>query len=958
MNEDRQAIWGQFSAPNLAYLAELYERYRSDPASGGPEIRGFFDRWGEPPTTYPAAPTPQPEAALPPAADLVCGAKALATAIRMYGHHAARLDPLGSEPPGDRALLPESHGLREEDLSALPASVIEGPVAVGAASALEANQRLRGIYQGAMGLEFEHISNAEEREWWMEAVESGRYRPPQDPIDGRSLLERLSQVEGFELFLQSAYPTQTRFSLEGLDMLVPMLDELVSDAAAAGTKSMMLGMAHRGRLNVLAHVLGRPYEQILAEFQGAYQRPNISDTDSSDVGWTGDVKYHLGGGRAVPGGREGEMVVSMVPNPSHLEFVDPVVEGMTRAASEYRNERGPARLDEEISLAVLLHGDAAFVGEGVVAETLNLSRLPGYRSGGTLHIIENNQVGFTTLPGLGRSTLFASDLAKGFEIPIVHVNADDPEACIVALRLAHAYLVRFRKDAVVDLIGYRRRGHNEGDDPTFTQPVMYRKIAGHPTVRELWAREMARRGVVPEEEAQRMLREVMERLQAIRRSLPREVAPGGEERFPAGLEAGGTTGGLGHPGVAKEIATAVQADELRRLNEELLALPEGFHLHPKLQPIRSRRRAALTPEEGGERSRIDWAHAESLAFASILAEGTPIRLTGQDTARGTFSQRHAVLHDVETGATYVPLQRLPSARAACGIWDSPLSETATMGFEYGYSLQAPEALVLWEAQYGDFVDAAQTVVDAFVVSARSKWGVSNSLVLLLPHGYEGQGPEHSSARLERFLQMAAEDNMRIANCTTAAQYFHILRRQAKLLALDPRPLVLMTPKSLLRHPLAASALEELSQGRFQPVIDDARARENPDAVRRLVLCSGKVYVDLVTARIETAGGQGPTQTAIVRVEELYPFPAEEIRRIVEGYPGLHEVAWVQEEPRNMGAWTYVAPRLRDLLQDRWPLLYVGRTRRASPAEGAHEWHVREQRRVVQDALLREAPSIG
>ncbi|MHB8993356.1 MAG: 2-oxoglutarate dehydrogenase E1 component [Chloroflexota bacterium] len=955
MDEDRQAIWAQFSDLNLAYLAGLYERYQADPGSVDPETRAFFDRWGTPPVAPPVSPIPRPAAAAPVEAGVACGARALATAIRMYGHHAARLDPLGGEPRGDTALLPESHGLREEELVTLPASVIGGPAAEGAANALEAIDNLRRIYQGAMGLEFEHISDAGERQWWTEAVESGRYRPPRDPIDGRRLLERLTQVEAFERFLQGVFPTQTRFSLEGLDMLVPMLDELVGDAAGVGTKSMMLGMAHRGRLNVLAHVLGKPYEQILAEFRGSYQRPNVSSSGSSDVGWTGDVKYHLGGGKAVPGGWEGEMVVSMAPNPSHLEFVDPVVEGMTRAASESRSEKGPARLDETTSLAVLLHGDAAFVGEGVVAETLNLSQLPGYRSGGTIHIIENNQLGFTTAPEAGRSTLFASDLAKGFEMPIVHVNADDPEACIVALRLAHAYLVQFHKDVIVDLIGYRRHGHNEGDDPSFTQPVMYRIVADHPTVRELWAREMERRGLVTAEEARRMLQEAMERLQSIRRSLPKEVPADGEERFPAGLEAGGTRGGLGHPGAAAEIETAVPVDTLRRLNDELLSLPPGFHLHPRLQPLYSRRRAALAPEEGEDRNRIDWAHAEVLAFASILAEGSSVRLTGQDTARGTFSQRHMVLHDVETGLTYVPLQEMPSARAACEVLDSPLSETATMGFEFGYSAQASGALVLWEAQYGDFVDAAQVIIDSFVASARPKWGLLNSLVLLLPHGYEGQGPDHSSARLERFLQMAAEDNMRIANCTTAAQYFHLLRRQVKLLLLDPRPLVLMTPKSLLRHPMAASSPEDLAGGRFRTVIDDRQAREDRESVRRLILCSGKVYVDLVAARSGTGGAPSPISASIVRVEELYPFPAEEIWGIVQGYPGLREVVWVQEEPRNMGAWTYVAPRLRDLLGERWPLLYVGRTRRASPAEGSYGWHVREQRRVVEDALLREAP---
>lgn len=952
MDGNAKSVWAEFSGPNAAYLTELYDRYRIDPNSVAPEIRTFFDRWG-PPLAPPPPGVPVREVVAPPLdCERVSAARELSTAIRMYGHHAARLDPLGSEPPGDTVLLPESHGLREEDLVTLPASIVGGPLAQGARNALEAIDALRRVYQGTTGYEFEHISHAEERNWLFEAAESGRYRPPKDPIDGRRLLERLTQVEAFERFLQSAFPTQTRFSVEGLDMLVPMLDELLESVAQAGTKKVMLGMAHRGRLNVLAHVLGKPYEQIIAEFQGAYQRPDTGVSESGGGGWTGDVKYHLGAGTALDGGPEVGTQVFMSPNPSHLEFIDPVVEGMARAVGERRDRPGPAQLDERASLAVQIHGDASFPGEGIVAETLNLSGLPGYRIGGTFHLIANNQLGFTTPPEMGRSTLFASDLAKGFEIPIVHVNADDPEACIAAVRLAHAYREQFRKDVLVDLIGYRRLGHNEGDEPTFTQPLIYKVIAQHPRVRERWAQELERRGLVTAEEAQTLLREAAERLQAARRSLPKEISPPAEERYPAGLEAGGTTGGLGHPGAAAEVQTAVPVDLLRELNEQLLALPEGFKLHPRLGPFYNRRRAALSPTgDERDRSRIDWAHAEALALASILAEATPIRLTGQDTVRGTFSQRHIALHDVETGAVYVPLQNLPSARAAFDVWNSPLSEASTLGFEYGYNVEAQEALVLWEAQYGDFVDAAQVHIDEFITSGRSKWGQLSSLVLLLPHGYEGQGPDHSSARPERFLQMAAEDNLRIANCTTAAQYFHLLRRQTKLLRLDPRPLVLLTPKSLLRHPMAASSVEELAEGRFQPVIDDRLAREKPEAVRRLVLCSGKVYVDLVSGRPPEGGLPGPAEVAIVRVEELYPFPAEEIGKVITGYPGLEEVVWVQEEPRNMGAWTYVAPRLRDLTQGRWPILYVGRTRRASPAEGVHEWHAREQERLVREALL-------
>ncbi|HZS02219.1 MAG TPA: 2-oxoglutarate dehydrogenase E1 component [Chloroflexota bacterium] len=953
--------WSEFAGPNAAYLLDLYERYAADPTAVDAATRALFERRGPPPLGAPGAPgatAPAAPAAPALSGQLVAGgdnarraaaAVSLAQAIAAFGYRAAQLDPLGSPPPGDPELLPETHGLSEADLAALPAAIIGGPAAEGAATALDAIRRLRAIYAGTTGYEFEHVSDAEERVWLRNAVESGRFAPPHDPIDERRLLERLTEVGALERFLQRALPGQTRFSLEGLGMLVPMLDEIVGAAAEAGTRAVLLGMAHRGRLNVLAHVLGKPYDQMLAEFMGQLHRANVAPSDQGGESWTGDVQYHLGARRAYPGGAAVELTVCLAPNPSHLEFVDPVVEGMTRASDERRDAPGPARQDELASLAVLIHGDASFPGQGVVAETLNLSRLPGYRTGGTLHIIANNQLGFTTPPAEGRSTAYASDLAKGFEVPVIHVNADDPVACVAATRLAHAYRERFRKDVLIDLIGYRRWGHNEGDEPAFTQPRLYARIAQHPTVRERWAAELVRRGLVTAAEVDAMLQAQIERLHAIRRALP-AAPPDALAAASTGREGGGASGGLGHQGAAVGVETAVPAAELVALNEQLLAWPPGFHLHPKLERPFSRRRAALASLDGHDEPRVDWAHAEALAFASILADGTPIRLTGQDVARGTFSQRHLVLHDVETGAPFIPLQALPAARASFEVWNSPLSEQAALGFEFGYSVQAPEALVLWEAQYGDFVNGAQVIVDQFIVSAQSKWGQRPSLVLLLPHGYEGQGPEHSSARPERFLQLAAEDNLRIANCTTAAQYFHLLRRQARLLAADPRPLVVFTPKSLLRHPLAAAPLVALATGRFQPVLDDPLARQGPAAVRRLVLCSGKVYVDLVASGQQAGPAGAAPAVAVARVEELYPFPQQELADLVAAYPRLEEVVWLQEEPRNMGAWLYMAPRLRDLLGGRLPLVYVGRARRASPAEGIREWHVQAQARLVEAAF--------
>jgi 2-oxoglutarate dehydrogenase E1 component len=991
MSDD--AIWGDFSGPNAAYLLDLYDRYRSQPESVPDEAREFFERSGPPPAALEQEPTePGGSRVLPeirPPSDatagngsrrqetisplLVAGAVGLATAIRAYGYRAARLDPLGSEPPGDSALRAETHGIHEEELAALPASIVGGPVAESAGNALVAIRELRRIYQGTSGYEFEHVSNAGERNWLRNAVEGGQFSPPKDPIDELNLLKRLTEVGAFERFLHTVFPGQTRFSLEGLGMMIPMLDEIIGAAAEAGARSVLVGMAHRGRLNVLAHVLGKPYEQLIGAFMGASDREH-SVADSSDDGWTGDVKYHLGARKAYRGGREVEMLVYLAPNPSHLEWVDAVVVGMDRASDERRDIPGQARQDELASQAILIHGDASFPGQGIVAETLNLSRLPGYRVGGTLHIITNNQLGFTTPPSSGRSTLFASDLAKGFEIPIIHVNADDPEACIAAARLAHAYRERFRQDVVIDLIGYRRWGHNEGDEPTFTQPRLYAQIAQHPRVREIWAQELERRGLITVQEADAMLQAAVERLHGIRRKLQEQLPKELEGTTTSGLEAGGAAGGLGRPGVASAIETAVPLDRLAALNEELYRMPPGFHLHPKLERPFGRRRGALAPSprvegvegvQDAEPRRVEWAHAEALAFASILADGTPVRLTGQDAARGTFSQRHLVLHDVETGLTYCPLQQLRAARASFEVWDSPLSEQATLAFEFGYSVQS-EALVLWEAQYGDFVNVPQAVIDQFIVSARSKWGQYTGMVMLLPHGYEGQGPEHSSARLERFLQLVAEDNLRIANLTTAAQYFHILRRQKTLLSLDPRPLILLTPKSLLRNPLAASEPEDLGSSRFEPVLGDIRPEPHPEAVRRLVMCSGKVFYDLVAAREKLVQQKQPegnglyppsvAEVALVRVEELYPFPAAELAARVESFPNLEEVVWLQEEPRNMGAWTWVAPRIRDLLRDRLPLVYIGRTRRASPAEGSHHWHVREQERLVQ-AAFRLGPPI-
>jgi 2-oxoglutarate dehydrogenase E1 component len=914
-------LWEDFHGPNAAYVLELYERYLEDPVSVDPASRALFERWTPQVDGFPAVVTPDVDIAV------VVGATNLAQAIREYGHRAAQLDPLGEPPPGDPALDPETHAITEEDLERLPASVVGGPIAESARNAWEAIRILHAIYSARIGYDYAHIHTPQEREWLRYAAECGRFRPPDAQIDGRHLLRRLTQVAVFERFLHSFFPGKTRFSIEGLDMLVPMLDEIVAATAGKDICSILIGMAHRGRLNVLAHVLDKPYEQILAEFED----PGYNMTMRNELGWTGDVKYHKGARHPVTADHSIQLLVSMPPNPSHVEHINPVLEGMARAAGSVVDHPGSPDFYPHASLPILIHGDAAFSAQGVVAETLNMSGIDGYRVGGTIHIIANNQLGFTTTPDEGHSTHYASDLAKGYEIPIMHVNADDPQACLEAARTAFAYRMQFEKDFMIDLVGYRRYGHNEGDEPAYTQPVLYEKIEKHPSVREQWAQTVYERGLVEPGEAEEWVDRDMSVLQETLEQLERD-----EELLEPELE-------TPPAGAARRVKTSVPVEELQALNEALIIMPEGFSLNRKLARGQDRRRGIF---EDMDAASVDWATAEDLAFGSILADGIAIRLTGEDVERGTFSQRHAVLHDTQTGETYVPLQALPQAQASFEIRNSPLSESAAVGFEYGYSIQAPERLVIWEAQYGDFVNGAQVMIDEFVTSARAKWEQTPSLVMLLPHGLEGQGPDHSSARPERFLRLAAETNLRIANCSTSAQYFHLLRRQALLLETDPLPLIVFTPKSLLRHPRVASPPRAFSEGGWQPVIDDARAREHPESVRHLVLCSGKIYVDLVS---DEAWAAHP-EIAIARLEQLYRFPVEELQDLLAGYSGLQGVTWVQEEPENMGAWPFVEPRLRELIDGHWSLGHVSRPRSSSAAEGSATWHRLNQQALVQQVF--------
>ena len=942
---------------NAGYAEQLYERALRERGVVPPSLA----EWVDGTVTAPSSAAPGPIAAGLDATQLearlrtAAAAGALAESYRALGHLAVPLDPLGSPPPGHAALDPGYHGVTVADLEKVPAAAI-GLDRLGATAA-DATRRLREIYCGRIGYELDHMEDQAQWSWLVDYIESGRHLEPLDRDGKVHLLRILTEVEGLETFLQRSYLGQKRFSIEGLDMMVPMIRRVIRRTALGGTRKFFLGMAHRGRLNVLAHIIGFPYEALLAEFEGRAARGMQSRIAESG---SGDVKYHVGA-RQLVRSPVGALEISLAPNPSHLEHVNPVVQGMARAAREQlaRESGQPVTGEDESGLdafgtsvlPILVHGDAAFMGQGIVPETLNLARLNGYENGGTLHIVANNQLGFTTDPGDTRSSRYASDIALGFRIPVLHVNADDPEACLSAVQLAIDFHMEFAEDIVVDLVGYRRYGHNEGDEPGYTQPLMYEKIRAHPTVRTIWTDRLVEERVIERGEAEAMAERQADRLNEARARVLEDSGSDDSDSIAWETTAGSTLGiGMkvererprGYEALTaeenwRERISGPDAGRLRELNEAVHAWPGDFTPFSKLARQLERRREAFA--QG-----IDWAHAETLGFASLLTEGVPVRLSGEDSERGTFSQRHLVLHDEHTGDTWTPLKHLAGDQAQFQVWNSPLSEAAVLGFEYGYSAVASDSLVLWEAQFGDFANVAQAIVDQFIVAGRSKWGQESRLVLLLPHGYEGQGPEHSSARLERFLELAAEDNIRVANLTTPAQYFHLLRLQA--LRPARRPLVLMTPKSLLRHPAARSTPPELSDGSFQPVLPGLRDEAERGSVRRLVLCSGKVFYDLVGSDV----WKEAKAADVGRVERLHPVPRAEIRSLLDAYPALEELVWAQEEPQNMGAWCHLRGPLSELAGDDISVRYVGRPERASPAEGYAAAHATEQARIVTEAL--------
>ena len=888
------------------FIDAQYRKWKSDPGSL-PEDWQFFFRGFE------MAGVAGPEASEHPGALRQSGVDALIHRYRDIGHLLACMDPLSA--------CPTSHPLLEMDAFGLDASDLErvfaapGLIEAGSAPLKEIVGRLKQTYCHSIGVEYMHLQDPDERRWLQERMEPTGNRTDLSEAERIHLLKKLTAASRFEDFLNKKYVGVTRFSLEGGEALIPFLDILRQQSVAEGCREIILGMAHRGRLNVLRNILEKPAEEIFSEFESCY--------DPQDLVGSGDVKYHIGylTDQTMEDGTP--ISLCLVSNPSHLEAVNPVVEGMARARQDMRTADG-----QKAVLPVLLHGDAAFAGQGVVAETLNMSQLKGYRTGGTVHVVINNQIGYTTLPEDARSTRYSTDVAKMLMVPIFHVHGEDPEAVAHVARLAADYRYRFGKDVVVDLVCYRRYGHNEGDEPYFTQPTMYQRIRQRPPLNRVYADELVAEALISKDDVEKMEQAVSDHLDEAYEEIHGSTCLFPEPRFFPEWEA--VSGTFSHD----PVDTGVDKKDLMRLASRLADLPDGFTVHPRLKGVLNKRLEAVTSGEG-----IDWAGAEALAFASLLIEGYTVRLSGQDVGRGTFSQRHSVLWDYETGQDHIPLNHLESGQAAYEVYNSLLAEAGVLGFEYGYAITRPQVLTLWEAQFGDFANNAQCVIDLFIASGQTKWQQLCGLTLLLPHGWEGLGPEHSSARMERFLQLCADDNLQVANLTTPAQYFHLLRRQIK--APFRKPLILMTPKSLLRHPMAVSSLADLTRGGFTPVIDDPKAAAS---AKKVIFCSGKIYYQLIARQQQISAAD----TAIVRVEQLYPFPEQMLKKLVGRYKKATSWLWVQEEPENMGAWQFIRSRLGALVKKH--LVYVGREASASPATGFPKIYKVQQDGIVDRAV--------
>ena len=914
---------------NLGYILDLYDLYLNDPASVPEDLQVLFStiKNGEANITTNTADGQQNTTK---ADSTIKRVMRLIDNIRQYGHLLADIYPVNKP---ERENVPklniEDFNLDKETLESISAGIVSEHFKDIYDNAYEAIVRMEKRYKGPIAFEYTHINNNRERVWLKRRIETP-YKATLNDNQKIELFKNLAHVEGFEKYLHKNFVGAKRFSIEGVDTLVTMLQQTLRLASDEGIQNIQIGMAHRGRLNVLTHVLEKPYQMMISEFMHTDPMKFLPKDGSLELtsGWSGDVKYHLGGVKTT-NSYGSEQRISLANNPSHLEIVAPVVLGKTRANQDDTDKPGKVHTDFHKSMPILIHGDAAYPGQGINFEAMNLENLDGYSTGGTLHIITNNRIGFTTEPEDGRSTTYSSDVAKGYDVPIMHVNADNVEATIEAIEIAMAFRKEFHKDVVIDLVGYRRYGHNEMDEPSITNPLPYHNIRKHDPVDVLYGHQLVQDNIISEDQMNQIFDEVQKELRAAHDEIDKnDKMDNPDMQKPDSLA---------EP--LQSVDVDVSYEQLKEINDAMLSYPSNFNVLKKLNKVLEKRREPFESEDG----LVDWAQAEQLAFATITQKGTPIRLTGQDSERGTFSHRHAVLHDPDSGEEYIPLHNVPGQKATFEVRNSPLSEAAVVGFEYGYNVQNKDCMTIWEAQYGDFSNMAQMIFDNFLFSARAKWGERSGLTLFLPHSFEGQGPEHSSARLERFLQLAGENNSTVVNLSSSSNYFHLLRAQAASLGTQSmRPLVVMSPKSLLRNKTVADPIDKFTSGKFEPILPEEHDKE---AVKKVILASGKMFIDLK----EYLAKNPNNSILLVAVERLYPFPAEEIETLLNELPHLENVAWVQEEPKNQGAWSFVYPYLKELTTDKYDLSYHGRIQRSAPAEGDGEIHKLVQNMIIEQS---------
>ncbi|SCT79538.1 2-oxoglutarate dehydrogenase E1 [Staphylococcus xylosus] len=917
---------------NLGYVLDLYDIYLNDPSAVPEDLQVLFStiKNGEANITT----NNEGQSNITKGDSTIKRVMRLIDNIRQYGHLLADIYPV-NRPKRENVpkLTIEDFNLDKATLESISAGIVSDHFKDIYDNAYEAIVRMEKRYKGPIAFEYTHINNNRERVWLKRRIETP-YKATLNDNQKIELFKNLAHVEGFEKYLHKNFVGAKRFSIEGVDTLVPMLQQTMRIASDEGIQNIQIGMAHRGRLNVLTHVLEKPYEMMISEFMHTDPMKFLPKDGSLELtsGWSGDVKYHLGGVKTTQSYGI-KQKISLANNPSHLEIVSPVVLGKTRANQDTTDKPGSVTTEFIKSMPILIHGDAAYPGQGINFEAMNLGNLDGYSTGGSLHIITNNRIGFTTEPQDGRSTTYSSDVAKGYDVPIMHVNADNVEATIEAIEIAMAFRKEFHKDVVIDLVGYRRYGHNEMDEPSITNPLPYHEIRKHESVEILYGKQLVSDSIISEDEMNNIIDEVQKTLRAAHDKIDKnDKMDNPEMQRPESL--------------AEPIQnddSELSFEQLKEINDAMLTYPSNFNVLKKLNKVLEKRKEPFESEDG----LVDWAQAEQLAFATITQNGTPIRLTGQDSERGTFSHRHAVLHDPETGEQYVPLHNVPDQKATFEVRNSPLSEAAVVGFEYGYNVQNKSCMTIWEAQYGDFSNMAQMIFDNFLFSSRAKWGERSGLTLFLPHSFEGQGPEHSSARLERFLQLAGENNSTIVNLSSSSNYFHLLRAQAANLGTQSmRPLVVMSPKSLLRNKTVADPISKFTSGKFEPILPEDHDKAS---VKKVILASGKMFIDLK----EYLAKNPNDSILIVAVERLYPFPADEINALLNELPNLENVAWVQEEPKNQGAWSFVYPYLKELTTDKYDLSYHGRIQRSAPAEGDGEIH-----KLVQNMIIEQSTNIN